>query len=97
MIKGGHFKGDLAVDLLFDGETFTEFKSERIDSRNTHGTGCTYSAAILSNLIQGCPLIEAIRVSKSYITEAIRQAFSMGKGHGPLNHFVAVPSKHQDL
>ena len=91
LIKGGHFKGDLAVDLLFDGETFTEFKSERIDSRNTHGTGCTYSAAILSNLIKGCSMIEAIRVSKSYITEAISHAFSLGKGYGPLNHFVTVP------
>lgn len=96
LIKGGHSRGDQAVDLLFDGETFTEFKSERIDSRNTHGTGCTYSAAILSSLILGHSMIEAIRISKSFITEAIRRAFSLGKGHGPLNHFVNVPFKRQD-
>ena len=96
LIKGGHSQGDQAIDLLFDGETFTEFKSERIDSRNTHGTGCTYSAAILSNLIQGCSMIEAIRISKSFVTEAIRNAFSLGKGHGPLNHFVPIPFKRQD-
>lgn len=89
LIKGGHLEGE-AVDVLFDGEIFTEFKSERIASRNTHGTGCTYSAAILSNLIKGHPLIESIRISKDYITEAIRNAFSLGKGHGPLNHFIAV-------
>lgn len=89
LIKGGHSAGD-AVDHLFDGEEFSEFTAERIESKNTHGTGCTYSAAILANLVQGESLREAIRISKSYVTEAIRQAFPLGKGHGPLNHFVRV-------
>jgi hydroxymethylpyrimidine/phosphomethylpyrimidine kinase len=96
LIKGGHFQGNHAVDILFDGTTFTKFASERINSRNTHGTGCTYSAAILSNLIQGHSMIEAVRISKSFITEAIRYAFSLGKGHGPLNHFVDIQSIQQN-
>ena len=89
LIKGGHLKGD-AVDVLFDGETFSRFTAKRINSLNTHGTGCTYSAAITANLAKGLLLKKSIQISKAYVTEAIRQAFPLGKGHGPLNHFVRV-------
>lgn len=88
LIKGGHLEGD-AVDLLFNGDKFFKYTSERIDTRNTHGTGCTYSAAILANLVQGKSLRDAVRISKRFITEAIRNALPLGKGHGPLNHFVS--------
>jgi len=87
LIKGGHLDGD-AVDLLFDGEQFIHFSAKRIETPNTHGTGCTYSAAILSCLIRGHSLKEAVSVAKKYVTGAIENSFALGKGHGPLNHFV---------
>jgi hydroxymethylpyrimidine kinase/phosphomethylpyrimidine kinase len=87
LIKGGHMSGN-ADDFLFDGDGFTIFTSERIDTKNTHGTGCTFSAAILANLVNGKSLKEAIKISKTYITEAIRHAHRLGKGHGPLNHKI---------
>jgi len=89
LVKGGHLKGD-AVDVLFDGEKFISFSSQRIETQNTHGTGCTYSAAIAANLAKGKSLVEAVKISKAFVTQAIQQAFPLGKGHGPLNHFVKV-------
>lgn len=89
LIKGGHRLGN-ASDLLYDGNEFTHFTTERINNKNTHGTGCTYSAAILSNLVLGKSLIEAIRLSKAYVTDAIRHALPLGRGIGPLNHSVAL-------
>jgi len=89
LIKGGHLKGD-ADDILYDGDRFIRFTQKRIDSMHTHGTGCTYSAAIAANLAQGHDLSEAIKMSKAFVTEAIRQAGPIGKGHGPLNHFVRI-------
>ncbi len=91
LVKGGHLSGD-AVDLLFDGEGFARFTAPRINTKNTHGTGCTYSAAVAANLAKGKSLKEAIKISKVFVTRAIEQAFSLGKGHGPLNHFVSVES-----
>ncbi len=87
LIKGGHRSGN-ATDVLFDGKEYTRYISKKIQTKNTHGTGCTYSAAILSNLILGRSLQEAVRISKAYVTEAIRQALPFGNGYGPLNHFV---------
>ena len=89
LVKGGHLTGD-AVDLLFDGEEFARFTASRINTRNTHGTGCTYSAAVVANLAKGKSLRDAIKISKIFVTKAIEQAFPLGKGHGPLNHFVRV-------
>ena len=89
LVKGGHLRGD-AVDVLFDGENVTEFASERIETTSTHGTGCTYSAAVVANLVKGKSLEEAVRLSKRFVTEAIRQGFPLGKGNGPLNHGVRV-------
>lgn len=86
VIKGGHAEGP-PVDLLFDGRDFTEYPAERIESRNTHGTGCTFSAAIAAELAKGLGVADAVGEAKRYTTEAIRQAPRIGAGHGPLNHF----------
>jgi len=86
LIKGGHLEGD-AVDVLYDGQGFTHLVSERIETKNTHGTGCTYSSAIASNLALGFDVKEAVRRGKEYITEAIRWSKDIGQGHGPVNHF----------
>jgi len=89
LVKGGHRQED-AVDVLFDGSEFTDYFAERIESKNTHGTGCTYSAAIAANLALGHELKKAILISKKYITRAIRTSFDIGHGIGPLNHFVKI-------
>jgi hydroxymethylpyrimidine/phosphomethylpyrimidine kinase len=86
LIKGGHSKGD-ATDILYDGKSFSYFEKERIKTKNTHGTGCTYSSAITSNLALGLPMIKAISKAKEYVTTAIRFSFEIGKGNGPTNHF----------
>jgi hydroxymethylpyrimidine/phosphomethylpyrimidine kinase len=91
LIKGGHLSGP-AIDILrtADGR-FHEFVAERIETRHTHGTGCTYSAAITAELAKGTELIEAIRRAKAFITEAIRTNPGLGRGAGPLNHFADFP------
>jgi hydroxymethylpyrimidine/phosphomethylpyrimidine kinase len=85
VIKGGHRSGD-ATDLLFDGQQFHAFTSERIDTPNTHGTGCTFSAAIAAELARGADLLQAVEVAKRYLTEAIRRSAPLGHGHGPVAH-----------
>ena len=92
LVKGGHLPGD-AVDVLFDGHEITHFTAQRIHSLNTHGTGCTTSAAIAALLGRGLPLAEAVRTAKTYVTEAIRTGLPLGKGHGPLNHFARIPQE----
>jgi len=89
VVKGGHAQGDEAIDILFDGREFREFTAERIRSTNTHGTGCTFSSAIAGGLALGKTVPESVDLAKRYVTEAIRHAFSVGGGHGPLNHFFA--------
>jgi hydroxymethylpyrimidine/phosphomethylpyrimidine kinase len=86
LVKGGHATGD-ALDILFDGEKFSRFSAERINTTNTHGTGCTYSSAIASNLALGLDLEEAVRKAKDYVTKAIRHSLAIGKGCGPTHHF----------
>lgn len=87
LIKGGHLKGK-AIDFLYDGNRMHEYESERIDSTNTHGTGCTYSAAITAYLSEGHALTQAVKQAKYFVTEAIRHSFDLGKGSGPTNHFA---------
>ena len=88
LVKGGHLDGEAeAVDVLYDGETFQTFSSERIDTRHTHGTGCTYASAIAANLAKGYALAEAVARAKRYVTEAIRHGLPIGSGHGPTHHF----------
>ena len=85
LVKGGHLEGD-AIDLLWDGEIFREFRAERIDTPHTHGTGCTYSAAITALLALGIALPDAVARAKAYISEAIRTNPGLGSGCGPVNH-----------
>jgi hydroxymethylpyrimidine/phosphomethylpyrimidine kinase len=87
LIKGGHSEGD-ALDVLYDGRDFAEFPAPRIDTRHTHGTGCTYSAAIAAGLAHGLGLHEAIARAKRFITAAIRTNPGLGHGCGPVNHFA---------
>ncbi|MBI2879173.1 MAG: bifunctional hydroxymethylpyrimidine kinase/phosphomethylpyrimidine kinase [Candidatus Rokubacteria bacterium] len=87
LVKGGHLKGD-ALDLLFDGQAFIPFRAERIPTPHTHGTGCTYSAAIAAGLARGLHLSEAVGEAKRYVTRAIREGFAVGRGVGSLRHFL---------
>ena len=88
LVKGGHLAGeDRAVDLLLDETGFHTFAQPFIETLHTHGTGCTYSAAITAHLARGLPLTEAIARAKAYLTEAIRHGFAIGAGHGPTDHF----------
>jgi hydroxymethylpyrimidine/phosphomethylpyrimidine kinase len=91
LIKGGHASGVETVDLLIERATVTRLAAERIVARNTHGTGCTFAAAIAAGLAKGEPLADAARAAKSYVTAALAAAdqISIGSGHGPLNHFHA--------
>ncbi len=88
LLKGGHLSGD-AIDLLFDGDRMIELSAPRIATRNTHGTGCTLSAAIAALLAHGAEPEAAVRRAKQYLTEALRQAdrLDVGAGHGPVHHF----------
>jgi len=88
LVKGGHLEGD-ALDLLWDGRDFTELSAPRVDSPNTHGTGCTFSAAIVAGLALGQSLAEAVRRAKAYVTRAIEEGFQAGRGVGQLRHFLA--------
>ncbi|WP_264739341.1 bifunctional hydroxymethylpyrimidine kinase/phosphomethylpyrimidine kinase [Cytobacillus firmus] len=89
IIKGGHDEAkDIAADLLFDGESFLEFKSSRIQTANTHGTGCTFSAAITAGIADGFPLPEAVDRAKKFIQAAIEYDLKIGSGHGPTNHWA---------
>lgn len=85
LIKGGHGKGP-AIDLLFHENKFIEYKSPRFRTKHTHGTGCTYSAAIAACLARGVPLVESVLEAKGFITEAIRSNPGLGHGSGPVNH-----------
>lgn len=86
LIKGGHLEGP-ATDLLYDRKEYHFYTSRRIDTKNTHGTGCTLSSAITANLAKGTELQQAVEDAKEYVTNAITYALPIGKGHGPTNHF----------
>jgi hydroxymethylpyrimidine/phosphomethylpyrimidine kinase len=92
LIKGGHTEGDVVVDWLFDGTGMTPYRSERIDTTNTHGTGCTLSAAIAGYLALGADVPDAVGRAREYMTSALRNAYPVGKGHGPVNHLFALHS-----
>lgn len=82
VIKGGHLKGK-AIDLLYDGASHIEFENERIETKNTHGTGCTFASAIATFLARGETVPGAVNHAKNFITMAIRASFNLGKGTGP--------------
>ena len=87
VIKGGHGSGPELVDLLFDGDRFTEFRTPRVETTNTHGTGCTFASAIAAFLARSEPLERAVERAQQYVAGAIRHGLAVGHGHGPLDHF----------
>ena len=89
VVKGGHHIGN-AVDVLFNGENFYHFETSRIDTKNTHGTGCTFSSAIASQLAKGKSVPLAVESAKAYVTMAIEHSLAIGKGCGPTHHFYEL-------
>jgi hydroxymethylpyrimidine/phosphomethylpyrimidine kinase len=84
VVKGGHLK-NIAADVLYDGREFTEFRAERIGTKNTHGTGCIFASAIAANLAHKKTVRESVTAAKDFITAAIRTSLAIGKGYGPAN------------
>jgi hydroxymethylpyrimidine/phosphomethylpyrimidine kinase len=89
VVKGGHLAG-AADDVLFDGSGFHVLHAERVDTPHTHGTGCTFSAAITAGLARGRSVPDAVADAKAYLTRAIEQAYAIGRGHSPVHHFHAL-------
>jgi len=87
VVKGGHLEEKSATDILYDGHEFRKLQSHWVDTKNTHGTGCTFSSAIAANIALGKNFFEAVTLAKAYITGAIEHALSIGKGYGPTHHF----------
>ena len=93
LLKGGRLDGQ-ALDVFFDGDRLVDLPAERIDTRNTQGTGCTLSAAIAARLALGDDLLEAVTGAKAWLTVALRGAYSVGHGRGPVDHLGApVPPR----
>jgi len=93
VIKGGHDDGMITgnpsvIDLIYDGTTYTELRGTRIHTVQTHGTGCTFSAAITAGLAKGLDAMEAIQSGRSFIQAAIEDGLNLGQGHGPTNHWA---------
>ena len=95
LVKGGHLK-DKAIDILFDGRDYYELAGDRIESRNTHGTGCTLSAALATEIANGVSLLDAVKRAKDFVTAAIRSSIDLGHGCGPLNPYASF-SRHQEV
>jgi hydroxymethylpyrimidine/phosphomethylpyrimidine kinase len=91
IIKGGHLSGDEVVDVLFDGHRLDELRGPRLPGRHTHGTGCTFAAAIAAHLALDRPLRDAVERARGYVATAILHAPGLGSGQGPLDHFVGAP------
>jgi hydroxymethylpyrimidine/phosphomethylpyrimidine kinase len=89
LVKGGHLEED-AIDVLYWKGQITEYRSPRIYTAHTHGTGCTYSACITAELAKGRALADAIATAKRYITQAIETNPGLGKGAGPVNHHAQI-------
>ena len=88
LLKGGHFENSKScTDYFFDGDEFLEFSTTRIETKNTHGSGCTLAAAITAYLARGLNLKDAVSQAKKYVTQAILNSLELGHGHGPLGHF----------
>lgn len=89
VIKGGHDENpEQSIDWLYDGEEFTTLVSPRIQTKNTHGTGCTFSAAVAAELAKGYTVKEAVKIGKDFIQSAIEDQLFIGQGHGPTNHWA---------
>jgi hydroxymethylpyrimidine/phosphomethylpyrimidine kinase len=98
VVKGGHRAGD-PLDIVFDGRDYVELSGERIETRNTHGTGDTFSAAIAAHLARGAEPLAAIAAAKRYLTESLRASYPVGAGHSGVNHFPTgrIPDGHTEL
>lgn len=98
IVKGGHISGDYAIDILFYDGKFYEFKSKRVEGC-THGTGCSFSAAITANIALGRDLVEAVKIAKEFITTAIKMSYKMGKGHCPVNPnaWIEIPAERWNV
>lgn len=92
VVKGGHGDGELSIDLYFDGGQFVELPAHRVDTKNTHGTGCSFASAVCAHLALGEDTVTAVRHAKEYITRAIESAkdWEIGAGSGPVDHFFAL-------
>ncbi|MET1031994.1 bifunctional hydroxymethylpyrimidine kinase/phosphomethylpyrimidine kinase [Domibacillus tundrae] len=88
LIKGGHDEGAKTIDLLYDGESFHTFIGKRIDTKDTHGTGCTFSAAMTAAIAKGASVRAAAETAKQFIQAAIEDGLHIGEGHGPTNHWA---------
>ena len=84
LVKGGHLQGE-AIDVLFDGSSFHEFAAPRVETPHTHGTGCSYSAAVTAGLASGMSLLDSVARAKRFVTSAIQSNPGLGRGQGPLN------------
>ncbi|HEX8557778.1 MAG TPA: bifunctional hydroxymethylpyrimidine kinase/phosphomethylpyrimidine kinase [Pyrinomonadaceae bacterium] len=91
LVKGGHLAGDEALDVLDDEGRVTTFTAPRVETTSTHGTGCALAAGVAACLARGMSLEESVGAAKRFVTEAIRRAPRLGRGHGPINHAVAPP------
>ncbi len=93
VVKGGHLpESSDAIDLLYDGKNFQEFRAPRLESKNTHGTGCTFASAIAAELAKGNSISDATKIAKEYVTEIMRASVNLGigHGHGPMNHIALL-------
>ncbi|MBO8171933.1 MAG: bifunctional hydroxymethylpyrimidine kinase/phosphomethylpyrimidine kinase [Bacillaceae bacterium] len=86
VVKGGHDQDDDVIDLFYDGSQFAELRRKRIQTRHTHGTGCTFSAALTAELAKGKDVLIAVETARDFIQAAIEEAPGIGKGHGPTDH-----------
>jgi hydroxymethylpyrimidine/phosphomethylpyrimidine kinase len=91
LLKGGHLRGSELVDVLYDGAEWHAWRRPRLDTRSTHGTGCTLSAAAAAGLAHGRPLVRSVEAALDFVQRAIQSAPGLGHGHGPLNHMVPAP------
>lgn len=96
IVKGGHMEGPAAIDLVYIDDEFIPIEGERIQTKNTHGTGCTFSAAIAAFLAMGIDQLESIQLAKRYIENALRHSYAIGEGHSPVNHFAPLPAEIRD-
>lgn len=88
VIKGGHSSGEMAIDVFYDGQEFKELEEKRFETPHTHGTGCTFAAAVTAGLARGKSVVEAVEEAKKFITAAICNPLGIGHGHGPTNHWA---------
>ena len=93
VVKGGHLGSEFATDILYDGQEYKQLQTRRVATKNTHGTGCTFSSAIAANLALGQEFFNAVTFAKTYISGAIEHALDIGQGFGPTHHFFDLYAK----